>query len=123
MDVQQAIFRCIGERDREIHYLYLFILFLEILFIQVRCNADILGFTVEDKSLRLSTYAEDAYHFLKDMASLQVLFQLFSNFEEFSSLKVNLDKCEACWIGASKFNADRPLGCSWVSLTNDSIKF
>ena len=54
--------------------------------------------------------------------SLQVLFQLFSNFEEFSSLKVNLDKCEACWIGASKFNTDTPLGCSWVSLTNGSIR-
>ena len=37
-------------------------------------------------------------------------------------LKVNLDKCEACWIGASKFNTDTPLGCSWVSLTNGSIR-
>ena len=84
---------------------YLFILALEILFIQVRSNTNILGFTVEDISLKLSAYAdyvEDislklsayadyAYYFLKDIASLQVLFQLFSNFEEFSSLKVNLD--------------------------------
>ena len=36
--------------------------------------------------------------------------------------KVNLDKCEACWIGASKVNTDKPLGCSWVSLTNGSIR-
>ena len=83
---------------------YLFILVLGILFIQVRSNTDILGFTIEDIALKLSAYADDAYYFLKDIASLQVLFQLFSNFEEFSSLKVNLDKCEACWIGASKFN-------------------
>ena len=101
---------------------YLFILVLEILFIQVRANTDILGFSIEDISLKLSAYADDAYYFLKDIASLQVLFQLFSNFEEFSSLKVNLDKCEACWIGASKFNTDTPLGCSWVSLTNGSIR-
>ena len=63
---------------------YLFILVLEILFIQVRPNTGILGFTIEDISLKLSAYADDAYYFLKDIASLQVLFQLFSNFEEFS---------------------------------------
>ena len=93
---------------------YLFILLL-ILFTQVRSNMDILGFTIEDIPLKLSAYADDAYYFLKDIASLQVLFQLFSNFEEFSSLKVNLVKCEARWIGASKFNTDKPLSCSWVS--------
>ena len=83
---------------------------------------DILGCTIEDISLKLSAYANDAYYFLKDIASLQVLFQLFSNLEEFLSLEINLCKCEACWIGASKFNADKPLGCSWVLLTNGSIR-
>ena len=34
---------------------------------------DILGFTIEDISLKLSAYADDAYYFLKDIASLQVL--------------------------------------------------
>ena len=101
---------------------YLFILVLEILFIQVRSNTDILGFTIEDIPLKLSTYADDVYYFLRDITSLQVIFQLFSNFQEFSSLKVNLDKCEACWTGASKLNTDTPLGCSWVSLTNGSIR-
>ena len=52
---------------------YLFILVLEILFIQVRSNTDILGFTIEDISLKLSAYAADAYYFLKDIASLQVI--------------------------------------------------
>ena len=104
-----------GTRQRDPLFPYLFILVLEILLKQVISDTDILGFTIEDISLKLSAYANDAYYFLKDIASLQVLFQLFSNFEEFSSLKVNLDKCEACWIGASKFNTDTPLGCSWVS--------
>ena len=72
--------------------------------------------------MKLSAYANDAYYFLKDTASLQVSFQLFSNFQEFSSPKVNLDKCEACWIGALKFNTDKRLGCSWVSLTNGSLR-
>ena len=101
---------------------YPFILVSEILFIQVRSNTDILGFTINDISLKLSAYANDAYYFLKDTASLQVSFQLFSNFQEFSSPKVNLDNCEACWIGALKFNTDKRLGCSWVSLTNGSLR-
>ena len=101
---------------------YLFILVLEILFIQVRCNADIFSFTTENISLKLSAYADDAYYFLKDMASLEVLFQLFSNLEEFLSLKVNLDKCEARWIGASKFDTDKPFSCNWVSLTDSSVR-
>ena len=99
---------------------YLFIVVLEIPFIQVRCNADILGFTIEDISLKLPAYADDAYYFLKDTASLQVLFQLFSSFEEFLSLKVN--NCKACWVGAMKYNTNKPLGCNWVSLINGSIK-
>ena len=111
-----------GRRQRDPLSLYLFILVLEILLIHVKCNTDILGFTIEDISLKLSAYADDAYYFLKDTASLQVLFQLFSNFEEFSSLKVNVDKCAACWRGASKFNTDKPSGCNWVSLTNGSIR-
>ena len=122
MDAQQAILCCIGERDRGIHYLHIFsFLFWKFSLYRlelIRTFSDLLLKT----SLKLSAYANDAYYFLKDIASLQVLFQLFSNFEEFSSLKVNLDKCEARWIGASKFNTDTPLGCSWVSLTNGSIR-
>ena len=79
-----------GERNREIHYPYLFILVLKILFIQVRCNADILGFTVEGISFKLSAYADDAYYFLKDMASLQVLFQLFYTSKSSHHLKLIL---------------------------------
>ena len=46
---------------------YLFILVLEILCIQVRSETDILGFTIEDISSKLSAYANDAYYFLKEI--------------------------------------------------------
>ena len=37
-------------------------------------------------------------------------------------LKVKIGTCEEYWIGASKFNTDKPLGCRWVSFTNVSIR-
>ena len=49
--------------------IYMFILVLETLFVQVRCNADILTFTVESISKNFLPYADDAYYFLKDTAS------------------------------------------------------
>ena len=67
-------------------------------------------------------YADDAYYFLKDITSLQTYFSYSQTLRSFRSLKIYLHKCEACWIGASKFNIDKPLGCSWVSLTNGSIR-
>ena len=43
-------------------------------------------------------------------------------FETFSSLKLNLQKSEACWIGASGFNSNTSTNCIWVSLVNDKIR-
>ena len=64
---------------------YIFILVMEILFIQVRKDNDINGFEIKDFHLKLSTYADDAYFFLRNVRSLNRLFQLFENFEDFSS--------------------------------------
>ena len=38
------------------------------------------------------------------------------------SLKMNVEKCEACWIGRSKGDTDKPVKCKWMSLTNNTIK-
>ena len=43
-------------------------------------------------------------------------------FELFSSLKMNVEKCEACWIGNSKGKADKPVQSKWISLKNNTIK-
>ena len=43
-------------------------------------------------------------------------------FELFSSLKMNVEKCEACWIGNLKSKADKPVQCKWISLKNNTIK-
>ena len=53
---------------------------------------------------------------------LQGLFQISLVFEEFSSLKINPEKCEACWIGSAKHSTEKPLNCKWISLSTGSIK-
>ena len=35
---------------------------------------------------------------------------------------MNVQKCEACWIGRSKGDIDKPVKCKWISLTNNTIK-
>ena len=47
---------------------------------------------------------------------------MIKEFETFSSLKINVEKSEACWIGRSKANTDKPVQCKWISLTNSTIK-
>ena len=41
---------------------------------------------------------------------------------QFSSLKINLNKCEACWLGRAKNRSTKPIDCNWVCLVSDSIK-
>ena len=48
--------------------------------------------------------------------------KLIKEFGTFSSLKINVEKCEACWIGRSKANTDKPVQCKWISLMNSTIK-
>ena len=35
---------------------------------------------------------------------------------------MNVEKCEACWIGRSKGDTDKLVKCKWISLTKNTIK-
>ena len=94
---------------------------LFILALQVRSSDNIEGISINEFILKLTAYADDAYYFIKNIQSLQGLFQIFCVFEEFSSLKINPEKCEACWIGSTKHRTET-LNCKWTSLCTGSIK-
>ena len=64
--------------------------------IQIREDENIKGIVVGDHEIKLSVYADDPDFLTLDVESLQTTFQLYS------SLKLNLDKSEACWIGTKK---------------------
>ena len=89
---------------------------------QVREDIDIKGFTVNDVELKLSCYAENGYFMVKTVDSIKKMLRYFDINFLYSSLKVNLEKCEACWLGKAKFRDDKPIGCKWTALNNDCIR-
>ena len=111
-----------GTRQGDPISAYLFILALEILLIQIRENADIKGIIIDETEIKLSAYADDGSFFVTDIHSLQAIFFICNQFREFSSLKLNLEKSEACWIGKAKGREDKPIDCHWINLCNDKIR-
>ena len=88
-----------GTRQGDPLSAYIFILCLEILFIQIRSDSSIKGFKFNNIEIKLTAFADDTTFLVKDVQSLRRILKLSKAFEIFSSLKFNVEKCEACWIG------------------------
>ena len=100
----------------------LFILVLDILFIQIRAEKNIKGFKIDTIEILLSAFADDTTFIIRDIHSVNRILKHMKVYEVFSSLRVNVDKSEACWIGMAKGRTDKPLKCRWVCLQTDAIK-
>ena len=80
-------------------------------------------FQIKHIEIKLSAYADDDATFsLKDSQSLQRILKLMKEFQVFSSLTINVEKCEVSWIGRAKNRTSRPVKCKWTSLTKSCIK-
>ena len=110
-----------GTRQSDPLSAYLFIPALGIMFIHIRNNDQIKGLKIDDSVIQLSAYADDTYFIALDVPSFQQVFIICNTFEEFSSLKLNLDKCQACWIGSAKSKLDTPIDRNWVNIEKDKI--
>ena len=87
--------------------LYLFILILEILFIQIRNDKAIRGFMIGYIEIRLTAFADDSTFFVRDKQSINRILNIMKTFGTSSSLNASTEKCEVCWIGQSRFRLDR----------------
>ena len=101
---------------------YLFILVLDIFFIQVRNDPSVQGFKIGNIEIKLSAFADDTTFFVRNKESINRLLNIMRKLGEFSSLHANVEKCEACWIGHSKCRTDKPVNCKVTSLIRSSIK-
>ena len=85
----------------------------------MRQNIDIQG--IDDHEIKISAYADDAKFLAINVHSMELVLAICDTFQEFSSLKLNKEKPEACWIGSKKHDKDKPLNCRWINLTDDKI--
>ena len=110
-----------GTRQGDPLSAYLFILALEVMLFQVRSNEQIEGIKINDFEVKLAAHADDTYFFTLDIWSLLAVLNTCKTFQEFSSLKLNLEKCQAGWIGAAKDKSDTPINCNWININHHKV--
>ena len=80
---------------------YLFILALEF-FLLIKNDSSIKGIKVFDYIFLYTRYADDSTFFLKDLASVKSLLDIFSYYSKYSDFKPNFSKCEIAGIRSLK---------------------
>ena len=100
---------------------YIFILCSEIFFIQVGSGASIGGFKYNGLEIKLAAFAGGAAFLVRDTQSLGGMLNLAKYFQEYSSLKFNVEGNEACWIGRAKGQSSKPIQCKWINLNQNSM--
>jgi hypothetical protein len=92
---------------------YLFVIIIEFLAAKIRSNNDINGFTIDNKVVKLTMYADDLTVFVKNEKAAKCLFTELHKFSRVTGLQVNLEKSEGLWLGSRKNSARKPFGIKW----------
>ena len=80
------------------------------------------GFKFDIIEIKLTSFANDVTFLVKDVSLIKRILKIIKTFGTFSSHKISVEKCEACWLGKSKGNTDKPIYCKWVPLKTKAIK-
>ena len=93
----------------------LFLLVVEIMAINIRRNKKIPGITIEYTEVKISQLADDTSLFLKDLNSVNALFNFLDYFGACSGLHLNKSKSEAIWLGPNNDinESEQPLNLNW----------
>ena len=88
---------------------------MEALLINIREDNNIEGIQIDQNNcIKLSCYADDLTCFIKDVNSAHKIFQILNDFYLCSSLKVNIEKTEAMWLGSKRGCKEKPLDVVWT---------
>ena len=102
--------------------LFLVILVIEILSIIVQNNDSIKGINICGKQCKLALFADDSTFFLQDEDSLKTLQLTISDFAQFSSLELNIQKSEVAWMGSTRDSGAITSEYKYIDLRNECIK-
>ena len=90
--------------------------------VRIRDDASVRGFKFDKTEIKLTSFADDVTTLAKDVSSIKRILKIMKTFGTFSSLKISVEKCEACWLAKSKGKTDKPIDCKWVPLITKIIK-
>ena len=111
-----------GARQGDPNYAYLFILALEILSSLNKNDSSRKGIKVFDYVFLYTAYADDSTFFLKDLASVKKLLDIFAYYLKYSGLKPNFSKCEIAGIVALEGIKVAVCGIKCVNVKGNTIK-
>ena len=97
----------------------LFLLVVEVLSTTIKKDQNVKGINIGNKQFKITQLADDTTLFLADEISLENALKILDAFKKCSGLKINRDKSEAIWIGASSNYRHKPCNLKW---TNGPVK-
>ena len=101
---------------------YLFILYLEILFMLIKNSKNIKGIKMFENTFLYISYAGDSTFFLKDKNSIKERLNTINYFLSFTSLNPNLCKCELAGIDTLKGVKVAICGIKCIDLTKEATE-
>ena len=97
----------------------LFIIAIEVLAQKISNSKEIEGIKIQNnKTVKLSQYADDTTVFLANVHSVNNLFVLFSRFEKCAGLKINVSKSEMLWLCSMRHRKDKILN---LQMTDEPV--
>ena len=85
----------------------LFVIGVEILSNAIKRSSEIKGIQIKQKqTVKITQHADDTTVFMKDVQSVQKLFDLLNQFDSCSGLQINQSKSELLWLGSFRHRKD-----------------
>ena len=111
-----------GARQGDPIAAYFFIMVLEIFFIMVRSDVNIMKLEILDFVFLLTAYADDTTFLVADLDSIKLIFVNFDKFAIFSGMKINQSKCELAGIGVKRSVQTALCGIKNILFCKESVK-
>ena len=75
----------------------------------MRSDTSIRSVKYNGVEIKLTAFADDTTFLVGDTQFLRRMLNLAKYFQEYSSFKLNVEKCEACWKGKAKSQGSKPI--------------